>query len=1054
MRRRQGVIGFFVHHRVAANLVMLVMLLGGVLALTRMNIQFFPTFALDVVSVRVVWSGASAEDVEQGITNPLEQRLRSIDGLKKMTSTSAQGVSSITLEFHEGTAPIQALDDVRQQVDEFTNLPADAEEPQVTRVERYEPVARLLVFGAVDGSELRQLAYRYEDELLQRGIDRVAIRGLPEQQISIDVPVERLETLGLSLEQVAERVASISRDLPAGMMAQQDATRELRAVEQRRSPQAFETVPVLSGDRIQLRLGDIAIIRQEARDSQVTLTRDGLPAVELQLQRAENGNSLAAAKVLENWLADTRPVLPPNLRLEVYDETWQLLNERISLLVNNGLGGLVLVVCLLYLFLPGRVALWVAVGIPTAFLAALAVLWGIGGSINMISLFALIMALGVIVDDAIVVGEDADAHARMGEESIYASEGAAKRMVWPVLASSLTTVAAFMPLLVVGGVIGNILGDIPLVMICVLVASLLECFIVLPAHLRHAFVPRRNKRAGAAGDHPRPHPVARLRAGFERRFDQFREGPFRRFSRRSLQHRGVTLASALALAIVTVGLLAGGRLGFNFFPTPEPSVFYANASFVAGTDRGTVARFLGQMQQTLNDAEAALGGQLILHAVTTTGATLGAEGSSRTGDELGSMMIELVPSDRRGVRNPEFINEWRSRLVLPAGLDNLTISERQAGPPGRDVNVRLTGDDAENLKRAAEELAQALVTLPGVLDVEDDMPWGREQLIYQVSAAGEALGLTTADLGRQLRAAFDGRIAQIYQDGRDEVEVRVQLPQAQREQLATLSRLTVRVPDGRFVPLAQVMNLDHRQGFQALRHAEGKLAVEVTSALNTRVSTTDQILASLQAEALPDIASRFNVRYSFEGRAADQRETMADMKTGLLIGLGLMYVVLAWVFASWSLPLIVMAIIPFALVGALLGHWIMGLQLTILSLFGLFGLSGIVVNNAIILVAFYNQQRQKGLAIQDALNEAAVQRVRAVLLTSLTTIGGLLPLLFETSLQAQFLIPMATSIAFGLGLSTLLVLFVIPALLSWLEQFREWRARRHGEHAEPLGSQS
>ena len=1053
MRRKKGVIGFFVHHKVAGNLVMLMMLLAGALALTRMNVQFFPTFALDVVSVRVVWSGASAEDVEQGITNPLEQRLRSVDGLKKMTSTSAQSVASITLEFEEGTNPITALDDVRQQVDEFNNFPADAEEPRVARIERYEPVARLLVFGDVDRSELRALAYRYEDELLQQGIDRVSFQGLPEQQISIDVPVERLETLGLTLGQIADRVASVSRDLPAGIMAQQDAARELRSVEQRRSPQAFESVPVLSGERTQLRLGDIATVRQEDRDSQVTLTRNGFPAIELQLQRSENGNSLAAAKVLQQWLEETRATLPPSIELEVYDETWQLLNDRISLLTTNGLSGLILVVCLLYLFLPGRVAFWVAVGIPTAFLAALGVLWLIGGSINMISLFALIMALGVIVDDAIVVGEDADAHARMGEASIYASEGAAKRMVWPVLASSLTTVAAFMPLLVVGGVIGNILGDIPVVMICVLIASLLECFIVLPAHLRHAFTPRHtSKKEAAEPAAPSRNPIARFRSGFERRFDRFREGPFRRFSQRSLENRAITMACVLALALFTVGLLAGGRLGFNFFPTPEPSVLYANASFVAGTDRKTVDRFMADMQKALNETESALGGNLVLHAVTTEGATLGAGGSSRAGDELGSIMIELVPSDQRPVRNPEFINEWRSRLTLPAGLDNLAISERQAGPPGRDVNVRLTGDNSENLKFAAEELAQALSTLPGVLDVEDDMPWGREQLIYQASAYGEALGLTTTDLGSQLRAAFDGRVAQIYQDGRDEMEVRVQLPRDQRERLSTLSRVTVRIPDGRFVPLGQVMNLDHRQGFEALRHADGKLAVEVTSALNTRVSTSAQIIESLQADALPDIASRYGVRYSFEGRSADQRETIADMKTGLLIGVALMYVILAWVFSSWSLPLIVMAIIPFALVGALLGHWLMGLQLTVLSLFGLFGLAGIVVNNAIILVSFYNQQRQKGLGINEALNEAAVQRVRAVLLTSLTTIGGLLPLLFETSLQAQFLIPMATSIAFGLGLSTVLVLLVIPALLSWLEQFREWRASRQGGEAEPLGA--
>ena len=1041
MSSGRGVIGFFVHHRVAANLVMLMMLLGGVLGLSRMNIQFFPTFDLDVVSVRTVWSGASAEDIEQGITIPLEQRLRSIDGLKRMTSTSAQGVSSITLEFTEGSDPILALDDVRQQVDEFTNLPADAEVPRVARAARYEPVARLLVHGEVSHEELRHLAHRFEDELLQRGIDRVEISGLPEQQISIEVPAERLQGLQLSLAEIAERIQGMSRDLPAGLLGQQDSTRELRAVEQRRDEQAFADLPVISGERVQLRLGDIATIRQESREQQVTLSRGNNPAVELMLQRSENGHSLVAAEVLERWLAETRPQLPPSVALEVHDETWQLIADRIWLLISNGLGGLLLVLLLLYFFLPARVALWVAIGIPTAFMAAMAVFWGIGGSINMMSLFALIMALGVIVDDAIVVGEDADAHFRMGEPARHASQGAAQRMIWPVLASSLTTVAAFMPLLLVGGVIGNILGDIPVIMICVLVASLLECFVVLPAHLRNAFVPGRVTRR---------HPLSRPRERFEEAFERFREGPFRRFSALTLRHRAATLASAAAVVLFTVGLLAGGRLAFNFFPTPEPNVLYANASFVAGTNRERVDELLARMQVALDETEQALGSELVQHAVTRHGATLASGRQSRSGDNVGSIMVELTASDDRDVRNAEFIRAWRSRIAEPAGLENLTINERAAGPPGKDVNVRLTGEQAGALKAAAESLSRSLRELPGVLDTEDDMPWGREQLIYEVNAQGKALGLTTADLGRQLRDAFDGRLVQIYQDGADEIEVRVLLPRTQRERLSTLSQFTVRVPDGRFVPLDQVMTLDHRQGFEALRHADGRLAVEVTAELDTEITSADRVLDAVSAEVLPSLASTYRLRYSFEGRAADQRETFADMRTGLMIGLGLMYVVLAWVFASWSLPLIVMAIIPLALVGALLGHWLLGLDLTMLSLFGLFGLSGIVVNNAIILVAFYRQQRRKGLVIEAALNEAVVQRVRAVLLTSLTTIGGLMPLLFETSLQAQFLIPMAVSIAFGLAFSTLLVLAVIPVLLSYLERLRERLG--HSPQAQPVSS--
>ncbi|XKF15052.1 efflux RND transporter permease subunit [Halomonas sp. BLK-85] len=1035
MMQRGGLIGFFVHHRVAANLIMLVMLLGGALGIARMNIQFFPTFALDVVSVRVVWSGASAEDIEQGITNPLEQRLRSLDSLKRMTSTSAQGVSNITLEFEEGSDPVLVLDDVRQQVDSFTNLPAEAETPEVSRVARYEPVARLLVHGNMAPQELRQVTQGLEDELLMAGIDRIEINGLPAQQISIEVPSERLQTLGLSLEEIASRVQGMSRDLPAGLLGQQDSTRELRSLEQRRDALGFEDLTVMSSDRLQLRLGDIAIIHQEPREGAVTLSYAGEPAAEMILQRAESGDSLESAERLDDWLKKARPTLPPGVELEVFDESWQLIDERISLLLVNGMTGLLLVIVLLYFFLPAQVAFWVAVGIPTAFMASLGVFWLIGGSINMLSLFALIMALGVIVDDAIVVGEDADAHHRMGEDPKLASAGAARRMLWPVVASSLTTVAAFMPLLMVGGVIGNILGDIPVIMICVLIASLMECFIVLPAHLRNAFLPKKSSakkttRRSALS-------VVRMREGFEARFDAFREGPFRRFSMFTLRHRGATVASALAVTLVTAGLLVGGRVGFNFFPSPESSIIYANASFVAGTERSRMEGFVDHLQTTLEQTDESMGGGLVRTAVSHYGTTQSSDGSGRSGDGVGSVMVEMISPDARDVRNAAFIEAWRERIQRPAGLNSLNINERAAGPPGKDVNVRLTGEDAEGLKDAADRLGQAMAGLPGVLSTEDDMPWGREQLIYRVNAYGEALGLTTEDLGSQLRTAFDGQLVQTHQSGADEIEVRVQLPREQRESLSTLSQLAVNLADGRQVPLDQVVEFSHRQGFETLRHAEGQLAVEVTAEINGEVTSAEDVLDSLSAELIPQLEREYFLQASFEGRAADQRETLADMRTGLVIGLGLMYGVLTWVFASWSLPLIVMAIIPFSLVGALLGHWALGIDLTILSLFGLFGLSGIVVNNAIILVSFYRQQRGKGLDITAALNEAVVQRVRAVLLTSLTTIGGLLPLLFETSLQAQFLIPMATSIAFGLGGSTFLVLLVIPALLSWLENARD-----------------
>ena len=1030
-----GPLGFFVRHKVAANLLMLVMLMGGVIGLSRMNIQFFPTFALDFVTVRVVWNGAAAEDVEQAITIPLEQRLRSIQNLKNMTSTSAQGVSSITLEFREGTDPIVALDDARQQVDEFRNLPAAAEKPEVVRVARYDPIANLLLYGPFEPHELRTIANRMEDDLLNKGIDRIVINGVPEQQISIEVPNAELRRLGMSLDQLAARINAESRDLPAGQAGEQDSARELRAIEQRRDPQAFGSIALQPEGDSHLRLGDIADIRQEPRRNQVLLRYDGQPAVELQLERSEDGDSLESAKILNDWLEEIRPTLPPQLKIHVYDQAWQLIDDRIRLLVNNGLSGLVLVLILLYLFLPARVALWVAVGIPTAFLAALGVFWMIGGSINMISLFALIMALGVIVDDAIVVGEDADAHHRSGEASERASEGAAKRMFWPVVASSLTTIAAFMPLLMVGGIFGNILGDIPIVMICVLIASLLECFVVLPHHLREAFRPSkpRGGALGAIGNR-----LDAVRGRFDSAFNRLRDGRFRQLSKAALAHRGTTLACALVSVIITIGLLSSGRIGFSFFPTPEPQVVYANVSFVAGTPRDSMVAFMRELEQSLNETEQALGGDLILTALTREGEVLGDNGVARQGDNLGSLMVELVSPDHREVRNKTFIREWQQRIQRPPGIDRISITEQQSGPPGKDVDIRLTGSDPQQLKDAADALSVLLSGIEGVVSTEDDMSWGREQLVYSLTPYGQALGLSIESVGTQLRAAYDGRLAQIYQDKRDEIEVRVQLPRAERESLASLSDLNIRLDDGRFVPLRQVITFTSNQGFSALRHADAQLATDVTADIDSSQTTAGVVLKAAELE-LPALASRYNVRYSFEGRSVDQQETLADMRDGLIIGLLLMYAVLVWVFSSWSTPLIVMSVIPLALVGALLGHWVMGLNLTILSLFGLFGLSGIVVNNSIILVSFYQDQRKRGLEVTDALNEAVVQRLRAVLLTSLTTIGGLLPLLFETSLQAQFLIPMATSIAFGLGFSTLLVLLVVPALLSLLEG---WKARR------------
>ena len=1019
-----SLLAIFAQHRVAANLLMVMMLLAGFVGLSKLNIQFFPSFELDRISVNTTWSGASAEDVEVGVTNPLEQRFRSLDSLKEMSSTSALGLSGITLEFEESTDMTRAMENVKQQISDFNDLPEDAEEPRATLSTHYESVARLLISGPQKLSELRIWIRQFERELIARGIDKIDIYGLPKENININVERDQILSLRLGLDELADRINQDSQDMPAGSIGENHGTRELRSSNQRRTPQAFSELTIINENDRRIHLGDIANIEQGLPSSASTITIDDKKAVVMVLRRTDKGDTLEAAEILQNWYDEATPGLPPTINVQIFNQRWELIKDRIMLLLKNGAGGLALVLLILYLFLSTRVAFWVAVGIPVSFMATLAVLYLVGGSINMISLFALIMALGIIVDDAIVVGEDAQAHFDQGEPALMASEGGARRMLPAVMASSLTTIAAFLPLMLIGGRMGNIMSAIPIVIVCVIIASLIESFLILPGHLRHAFV-RKNKSE------------SRIRIALTKGFDRFRDGAFRPLIKLALEFRWSTLALAVASLIFAVGLLVSGKTGWQFFPSPESTTVYANVRFVAGTSKEQVDRFLDTVESELKNTINEYDEQVVSTYYVVHGSSSG-RGRAINGERMGSIYVELLSSDQRKTDNRSFIKDWKSRIKTPAGIDSFTITSRRVGPSRRDLNIRLTGTDPQLLKPAALQLAEALASLPGVSAIDDDLPYGREQLIYQLNPAGESAGLSIQSLGRQLRAAYDGIILQRFQQGADEVEVRLQLPDSERRNLTSLDQLPIRLPSGEFVALETVASWKSAQGFESLRHFNGFLSVDVTADVNPTINSSAEIIAELQKSTLPLLEGRYNLKSSVEGRAASQRETFNDMKIGAMIALLLMYLVLAWVFSSYGWPILVVLGIPLGLTGAVLGHWIMDMNLTILSVFGFFGLSGIVVNDSIILVLFYREIRARGMSVVKALEEAACQRLRAVMLTSLTTIAGLTPLLFETSRQAQFLIPMAVSIAFGLAFATLLILLVIPCLLSIYEECAEW----------------
>ncbi|GAB2577519.1 efflux RND transporter permease subunit [Nitrincola alkalisediminis] len=1021
MLPKQGFISLFIRHPLASPLLIMLMLMSGIWALSKLNTQFFPTFNLDIVSVRVVWTGASAEDVEAGLTLPLEQSLRSVDGLKSMTSTSSLGISAITLEFRDGTDMTQALAQVEDRVGQQRNLPANAETPIVSRILRYEPIVRMLLSGPGSMSELRGLARQFERELLDIGIEKVDFVGLPEEVVSIEIPSSALMTLNQSPSQIAETIARYTSDQPAGQFGRDQGGRQLRFLEQARDETSFARLPIThSTEQGRIQLGDIAHIERRSRDSETRVRYQGKPALELLLQRTESTDALEAARRFNQWLALTEPQLPSGVELKVYDQLWQLISERIHLLLKNGVGGLILVLAILFLFLSGRLALRVALGIPIAFTTAFIALYLAGGSINMLSLFGFIMSLGIIVDNAIVVSEHAYTLRTQGKSAEESARLGAQRMLGPVIASSLTTVAAFFPLMLIGGIMGKILFEIPLVVICVILATLIISFLILPHQLSKGLaVSRAQLKQEEQG----------FRGRFERGLHRFREGPFRRSVTAAIRARGVTLTSAVALLILAVGLLAGGRVGFTFFPSPDGTTLRANVAFVSGTPPQKVEAYMSEVEAALDRVTESLEQSVVRVKVTRLGQGISSDGSAPRGDQFASMLVELTSPDSRSISNRELIQRWQAELAPAAGLDMLTITAVTGGPPGRDIDVRLSASDPLRLKAAAETLAAQMQEIPGLYAVEDDTPYGREQLLLTLTPLAESLGLTPRDIASELRGFLEGALVQLYQDGLDEVEVRVRLPDSERYNALVLERLYLPVPNLDWLALDQLVEIRYQPGFETLRHADARLAIQVSAELDSAQGNAGLIRERLANEVMPRLVNDYGIDWSFQGRAVDQRETMADMQMGLVFALLAIYIVLAWMFASYLLPLVVMAIIPFGLLGAVAGHWLLGLELTLLSFFGIFGLTGIVVNNSIILVSFYQELRQQGLDIETAIIEASCQRLRAVLITSITTIVGLVPLLFETSVQAQFLIPMAVSIMFGLAVATLLVLLVIPALM-------------------------
>ncbi|HCH23934.1 MAG TPA: acriflavin resistance protein [Oceanospirillaceae bacterium] len=1018
----QSFIKLFANHKVAPNLLMLLMFLAGGYGLLKLNKQFFPTFAIDVVNVQVIWSGASAEEVQTSITIPLEQQLKSTADVTKIYSNTRRGSVNVTLEVDSSADFTEVTNAIKQRVDTLSGLPADAETPTVEQIARYDPVGTILLTTDGPLEELIGIARQAEEELLSDGVSKILFLGLPSREIAIQVTNGTLHELGLSMQTMAGLIGNQSSDVMAGTAGKDDGSKQLRAIGKLTDVQSFEQLPLLTNNTAQLvRLGDVAEISLRPEADQPSLSYHGKPAIEMTILRSPNDDTLVMAEVMTNWANMARETYPQGVDVVVYSEQWLLLKQRIMLLINNGATGLLLVVGLLFLFLNSRVAFWVAMGIPASLLAAWGVMHLLGGSINMISLFGMIMALGIIVDDAIVVGEDTLTHVQRGEPSLQAALGGARRMLGPVTASSLTTIAAFLPLLLVGGPVGDILADIPIVVICVIIVSLVECFLILPGHLNHALESRAKRK------------VSKWRQKFDGGFENFKNNFFRPAVTFAVNFRMATFAVAIAALVIAVSVIVGGRLQFTFFPATDGDTIRASVQFSAGTDKQRVAEYLASVETALLEAEAELGGNLVRERASYYGSNVISKDGLSSRDQIAYLRVEMDSTSLRPISNAEFINAWQSRVPNQPGLEKFIIDEPEGGPPGKAIEANITGASAEVMKAVSLEMQVALKSFAGVKNIDDNLPFGMEQLVYKLTPQAETLGLTTADIGRQLRNAFDGIKIQSFFEGSDEIDVRLMLSDADRNNLTSLYASPIILHNGSTVPLMELVTFTSRRGIDKFRSQDGRLMVTTYADVDIGTTNANAVISDLEADIVPQLENKYGVNIEFGGAKANEQETIGDMIIGLGLALILIYIVLAWVFASYSWPLAVMFTIPFGLTGAVLGHVVMDINLTILSLFGLFGLSGIVINNSIVLLSFYKEHREQGMAPQEAIIEAACQRLRAVILTSSTTIAGLTPILFEESLQAQFLIPMATSIVFGLALGTFLILFVVPSIVIMLE---------------------
>jgi multidrug efflux pump subunit AcrB len=1021
-----GPIAWMATNRVTANLLMIVLLLGGLFMTFRIKQEVFPEYDLDLVTITVPYPGASPEEVEQGILLVVEEAVRGLEGVKELTATATEGRGRVDVELMADADHQRVYQDIKQQIDRITTFPADAEEPQASLVSQRREVLNLQLHGDVSEWVLREVAEQVRDRLLQSpGISQVDFRGAREYEIQVEISRDNLRAYGLTIEEIARRLRSSSVEIPGGFLETASGDLLLRINDRRDSAADFARMPIITTQAgATLLLEDIATIRDGFADTNRVGSYNGSRSLELAVFRIGDQTPVGVSEAVRLAMTRIEGDLPPGIGWAINNDRSEVYQQRLQLLLKNAAFGLVLVILILGLFLEYRLALRVTMAIPISFFGALFFLPMMGVSINMISMFAFIVALGIVVDSAIVAGENIyEYRQRMGW--LEAAIKGARDVAVPIHFSILTNIVAFIPIYFMPGTMGKTWKVIPVVVITVFLISWVVALLVLPAQLGHA----RNRPAGM---------LTRFQQRFSSLLALFIEGCYRPSLDFCIRWRWSIIAASLTAFILTYGYVFSGRLGMILMPRIEADRAVVTAVLPLGSPYAQATAVQERLLRAMEEVAAANGGDELIKGVF-----------SLINDNVIEVSAYLTPPGVRPLSTGEVTRRWREHAGPMVGLQSLRYEADRGGPgSGASLTMELSHRDISILEAAGAALAERLAEFPNVRDINDGRALGKQQLDFRVTPAGQSLGLTGSEVARQVRGAFYGAEALRQQRGRNEVRVRVRLPAAERQSELDVEQLMIRTPAGIYVPLIQIAEVERGRSYSSINRRNARRTLTVTADV-IPMGETSQVMSVLDSVILPGLALDYpGLTHDYQGRQADMKESIQSLLRGFVLSLVVIYFLLAIPFRSYTQPLIVMVAIPFGMIGAVLGHLLMTYNLSLMSLMGIVALSGVVINGSLVMVNYANQQRQNGDSSLEAIRAAGIRRFRPILLTTLTTFGGLAPMIFETSRQARFLIPMALSLGFGILFSTVILLILVPCLYLAVEDLTGWRPV-NGNQAEP-----